>query len=145
MVSGVLVSTLVMGAFLVALVAVIAGEKRWRPVPAASEFRRRVREGGAGDRGPLGSLTHSLVTWEILFVLLLVLATGSVLLATSGSAGAVAIFGAFVGVLLLGFLVVGIYLFAIERGHSVALATAEASVTFGALALLAISARLVLA
>jgi hypothetical protein len=142
MVSGVLISALVMGALLLALVAAIAGEKRWRPVPAASEFRRRVRE---GDREPLGGIAHSLVTWEFLFVVLLVVATGSVLLAANGTAGSVALFAGFVGLLILGFLVVGVYLFAVERGHSAALATAAAAVTFGALVLLAITVRLILA
>jgi hypothetical protein len=86
-----------------------------------------------------------MVTWELLFVLLLVLATGSVLLAASGSAGSVALFAAFVGVLTVGFIVVGVYLFAVERGHSVALATAEAAVTFGSIALLGITLQLLLA
>jgi hypothetical protein len=145
MVSGVLISTLVMGALLLALVAAIAGEKRWRPVPAASEFRRRVREGAEGDRGPLGGIAHSLATWELLFVLLLVVATGSVLLAANGTAGSVALFGGFVGVLIVGFLVLGVYHFSVERGHSVALATAAAAVTFGTIVLLGITVRLLLA
>jgi hypothetical protein len=145
MVSAVLISTAVTGALLLAIVAAIAGEKRWRPVPAASEFRRRVRASGPGQRGPVSSLASSLVTWEVLFALLLVAVTGTVMLAAGGSAGSVALFGTVVGVLLLGFLVFGVYHFAAERGHSVALATAEAAVTFGFLLLFGITLQLLFA
>lgn len=144
MVSAVLISTAVTGALLLAIVAAIAGEKRWRPVPATSEFRRRVR-GGPGERGPISGLASSIVTWEVLFALVLVAVSGTVMLAAGGSAGSVALFGAVLGVLLLGFLVLGVYHFAIERGHSVALATAEAAVLFGFLLLAGVTIKLVLA
>jgi hypothetical protein len=140
MASGALLSTLVMGAFLVLVVVAVLLSREWREVPASvagegSDFEL------PGER-LFGRVSRSLTVWQLVFLLLTVGYTGAVVVAMTGtSAGAMTVALLFAP-LLLGYVLFGVYFAARGQGHSTAKALAETLVTFGAVLLVVIVGNL---
>lgn len=98
------------------------------------------RIGGPRPSG-LSQLTSSVNAWVVGFILLVVLTAGAVLAAVQG--GSVALLLAVFGLLVVGFLTIGVYAIGRSRGHPHAYAVGEAVVSLGFVVLLAIGGQLV--
>jgi hypothetical protein len=92
------------------------------------------------ERDTLTELASSPRAWVVLFFLVVAVALGATLSTLGGGSAAPAL--ALVGLLLLGFLVVGVYAAGRSRGHPHAYAVGETVITLGALLLLVLAAYL---
>lgn len=134
-----------MGAILLGFGFVIVNIRSKDSGVRAGQNAARGRESSLEDR--LTEIANSPVTWLVGFVLLSGLALGGTLLAIgagpSGLAGiGLPIFGAIIGLGTLGFILMGSYLAVKARGYGNALAVGAASLTFGVLAIIAVTALL---
>ncbi|MFC7027360.1 hypothetical protein ACFQJ5_06755 [Halomicroarcula sp. GCM10025324] len=141
-----LVSTALMGLLVVGVLLWLGRVRGWYQYsPAASG------EGwspGVPPKSTVDRLTGSTSAWLVAFALLVVgflVGVVAFISAPAGSGGlagpAVAVGG---GLLLVGYLLFGVYISAKRRGHPSALAAAESATVAGTLFLVAITVRLVL-
>lgn len=145
------VSTVVMGVLLVAVVAALA--RRGSPRGAQIISNRRYRPAGAaepsGRAAALFRATGSPTAWTAAFFALVFGIGAGALLAVGGfgvevpSSVAMAVSGLFVGVLCV-YLGVGVYHAARSRGHPDSMAVAEGVGTLAMVAILGIALRLVI-
>lgn len=141
-----LVSTAVMGLFVVAVLGWVARSRGWYHYSPSAESIGWAH-GGEGET-QLGTLSDDPRVLAVAFTLLVVGFVGGVVLVVSGpvemqaAAGlAVAVAG---GLVLVGYLLLGVYLSATRRGHPRSLAVAESATVAGVLFLVAVTAQLLM-
>lgn len=140
-----LVSAGLMGVLLVAIVAAVVSFRDWRHeegVPGGGSRTLGTRTYGLVERG-----VHSQLVWVLGFLVLAFALGGAVVLFIAGgpmSADAGMTVALVTGLVLLAFLVVGMYRTVRFRGRSSASAAAVTAWTVGTLALVAIVANLLL-
>lgn len=126
-----LVSMAVMGLLALLVVALTATGRDWY------DYTPRI---GPPKRDTLSELASSPRAWVVLFFLVVAVVLGATLSTLGGGSATPAI--AVVGLLVLGFLIVGVYAAGRSRGHPHAYAVGETVLTLGALLLLVLTAYL---
>lgn len=126
-----LVSMALMGVLALVVIAATATGRDWR---------RYTPEIGREDVDLLTGLSRSPLVWVLSFFLLVVLALVAVFVALSG--GGTTLFVALAGLLVLGFILLGVYAVGRSRGHPHAYAVGEAVITLGFLFLILVSVYL---
>lgn len=144
-----LTSTAVMGVVVLAVVAWMVRSRGWyhySPSVTAGGWSAGVDRGSRLER--LDRLSERPAVWAVAFVVLVLGFVGGIVAFISGSVETSAMAGAAIaagaGLLLLAYLLFGVYLAATQRGHPRSLAVAESAVVAGALFLVAIVARLMM-
>lgn len=123
-----LASMIVMGVLALLVVAVTALGRDWY------DYTPRI---GRPEPDLLTGLSEDPRAWVVIFLLLVLLGTGATLSALSG--GTTTLFLAVAGLLVLGFLVVGVYAAGRARGHPHAYAVGEVVITLGFVFLIALA------
>lgn len=126
-----LVSMALMGVLALVVIAATATGRDWYSY---------TPEIGREDVDPLTALSRSPLAWMLGFFLLVALALGAVFAALSG--GGTTLFVALAGLLVLGFLLFGVYAAGRSRGHPHAYAVGEAVITLGFLFLIVVAGYL---
>lgn len=161
MVSAYLASALVMGVLAVLIVAAIGSDRRWYSYVPDSGVGRGAGHGteaGGASHEPeeelpaprtdeaQASLFERTSTWIAVFVVLVLGAVAGVFAFVSNpestgsiTGGPVVIIG---GLVVVGYLLVGVNIMARQRGHSDSLAAAETGIVAGFLLLLAVTIQL---
>lgn len=124
-------SMILMGVLAVLVIAATATSRNWYSY---------TPEIGRPDVGGLTGLSQSPLAWTVGFFLLVALALATVLAALSG--GGTTLFLGLAGILLLGFVMIGVYAAGRARGHPHAYAVGEVVITLGLLFLILVSAYL---
>lgn len=135
-----LLSTAVMTALGVAVVAWIHGARRWRRVSGRYRAGETEREALPGERAAR-KLGRSQTAWLFAFLLLALALPAGALLAVVGDVGTTAVLvvlGAVVGLYVL----VGAVATALESGHAPARAAFEGTALFGLLLVAVVAAKL---
>jgi len=137
-----LVSTLLMGILAVFVLVAILRLRRWNSYSPAVGQADGLAAGRS--RQPLWSRPAG---WILGFVALTALAVGGVFVFVTDPDAPASLFSAPVlgagGLLLVAYLLLGVYYGAKERGHSASIAAAETATVVGVLFLVAISAQLI--
>lgn len=142
MASSFLLSTLLMGTLAALVLVAVLRSRRWYSY--SPETGARV--GGLSDesRPPVWSRP---ATWILAFVGLTALAVGGVFAFVTNPDAPAGLLSAPVlgvgGLLLVGYLTLGVYHAAKERGHPASIAAAETATVLGVLFLVAVSAQLI--
>jgi hypothetical protein len=126
-----LVSMAVMGILALLVVALTATGRDW------FDYSPRI---GSPDRDTLSTLASSPRAWVVLFFLLVAVVLGATLSTLGGGSAAPVL--ALIGLLLVGFLVLGTYAMGRSLGHPHAYAIGETVITLGALLLVVLAAYL---
>lgn len=95
---------------------------------------------GRPEVGGLTGLSQNPTAWVVAFFLLVALALGTVLAALSG--GGTTLFLGLAGILVLGFVMIGVYAAGRSRGHPHAYAVGEVVITLGFLFLILVAGYL---
>lgn len=126
-----LVSMAVMGILALLVVALTATGRDWY------DYTPRI---SPPERDTLSELASSPRAWVVLFFLVVAVVLGATLSTLGGGSATPAL--ALVGLLVLGFVVLGVYAAGRSRGHPHAYAVGESVITLGALLLLVITVYL---
>jgi hypothetical protein len=126
-----LASMILMGVLALVVIAATATSRDWYSY---------TPEIGRPEVGGLTGLSQNPTAWVVAFFLVVGLALATVFSALSG--GGTTLFLALAGLLLLSFVMIGVYAAGRSRGHPHAYAVGEVVITLGLLFLLVVSAYL---
>ncbi|QIO21724.1 hypothetical protein [Haloarcula sp. JP-L23] len=141
-----LASTAVMGLFVVVVLGWVARSRGWYHYSPNAEHLALAHTGDGETR--LGAMSDDPRVLAVAFTLLVVGFVGGVTLFVSGPVEMQATAGLAVaaagGLVLVGYLLLGVYLSATRRGHPRSLAVAESATVAGVLFLVAVTAQLLM-
>jgi len=141
MVTAFLVSTVLMGVFVVGVIGWLGRVRGWYEYTPSAESVALVPAGDGHERP--GALSDDPRALAVAFALLVVGTVGGVVAYVTGPTAQVGTMVALGGGgLLAAYFLVGIYVLATERGHPRSLAVAESATVAGLLFLVAVTAQL---
>lgn len=140
--TGYLVSTVVMGLLGLGVLVFVLRGRRWHHY-APTDAYATLRAGEARPASQVSRFAGSTGTWILLYVLLVLGFLGGTVLYSGGGISGTIVIGA-LGVVIVAFVLIGVYAAMRENGRSYAQAAGTAAVIAGMLFALAIVLKLVL-